>query len=580
MKSLFFTVLLSACAAASFAQTPMIGNCTVLPANNIWNTPIDTLPVASNSATYINTIGPGTGMHADFGSGTWNGGPIGIPFVTVPGTQTKYPATFTYADESDPGPYAVPLNAPIEGGSGSTGDRHAISIDTDGCILYELYSAYPQAASWQAGSGIVISLTSNALRTAGWTSADAAGLPIFPGLVRYDEVAAGQINHALRFTVPNTLKGYVWPARHQASSLTDPKYPPMGQRFRLKAGFDITPYPADVQVILKALKKYGMMIADNGSAWYLSGAPDSRWNNSNLAKLSSVLGSNFEAVDVSSLMVDPNTGQAKQPGNSVTVTPGSATVNTGASQQFAASVQGSTDQSVTWAVNGVTGGSSPIGFISAGGLYTAPLIVPSPATVTIEATSVAMTSVTGSATVTIKALAAPSISSVTPNPLTTGSFTLTVNGANFQSGAVAKLAGTALATTFVSASRLTATGSTSATGSAVPVTVLNPDGQVSAAYNIAVNAPSTVSVTVSPTSARVRINRSTTFTATVSGSTNKSVTWQVNGVTGGNSTVGRITSAGVYTAPSAVPSPSTVTVRALSAADPTKSATASVTVRR
>ncbi len=494
MKSLFITFSLCALAAASFAQTPMIGNCTVLPANNIWNTPIDTLPVSANSATYINTIGASTGLHPDFGSGTWNGAPIGIPFITVPGTQTKYPVTFSYADESDPGPYAIPLNAPIEGGSGSTGDRHAISIDTDNCVLYELYSAYPQAASWQAGSGIVASLTSNALRPAGWTSADAAGLPIFPGLARYDEVAAGQINHALRFTVPNTLKAYIWPARHYASSLTDPKYPPMGQRFRLKASFDITPYPADVQVVLKALKKYGMIIADNGSAWYISGAPDSRWNNDNLSKLKNVLGSNFEAVDVSSLMVDPNSGQAKQPGNSVTVTPGSATVTTGATQQFSAAVQGASDQSVTWAVNGVIGGSAPIGFISATGLYTAPAIVPSPATVTVQATSIAMPSVTGSATVTVQ-------------------------------------------------------------------------------------APVPVSVTVSPASARVRINRSVGFTATVSGTADKRVTWQVNGITGGNTTVGRISSTGVYTAPSAVPS-SSVTVRAVSVADSTKSATAAVTVVR
>jgi hypothetical protein len=298
----------------SQAQGPQLGSCPVFPADHIWNTPIDTLPVAANSSTYINTIGPGIGLHPDFGSGTWDGGPIGIPFITVPGTQTKYPATFTYADESDPGPYAIPMNAPIEGGSNSSGDRHAIAVDTDNCILYELYSAYPQGASWSAGSGAIYNLKGYALRTAGWTSADAAGLPIQPGLVRYDEVAAGQILHALRFTVPQTQKAYVWPARHYASSLTSAQYPPMGTRFRLKASFNVSPYPPEVQVILRALQKYGMMIADNGSAWYISGAPDARWNNDNLHQIGGILGSNFEVVDVSSLMIDPNSGQAKQAG--------------------------------------------------------------------------------------------------------------------------------------------------------------------------------------------------------------------------------------------------------------------------
>ncbi len=233
-----FLVVFSAVALLQ-AQGPQISGCPVFPADHIWNTPIDTLPVAANSSTYINTIGPGIGLHPDFGSGTWDGGPIGIPFLTVPGTQTKYPATFTYSDESDPGPYAVPMTAPIEGGSSSTGDRHAIAVDKDNCILYELYSAYPQGASWSAGSGAIFSLTSYALRPATWTSADAAGLPIFPGLVRYDEVAAGEIRHALRFTIPQSQKAYVWPARHYASSLTGSQYPPMGARFRLKASFDV-----------------------------------------------------------------------------------------------------------------------------------------------------------------------------------------------------------------------------------------------------------------------------------------------------------------------------------------------------
>ncbi len=278
---------------------------------NIWNTAIDQLPVAANSATLVTTIGAAKGLHADFGSGLYQGSPMGIPFVTVSGTQVKYPVAFQYASESDPGPYAVPLNAPIEGGSASTGDRHAIAIDTDNCILYELYSAYPQAASWQAGSGAIFNLKSHALRPATWTSTDAAGLPVFPGLVRYDEVASGEIRHAIRFTVPNTRRAYVWPARHFASSLTDPKYPRMGERFRLRANFDVTGFPAEIRVILAAMKKYGLILSDNGSAWFITGTPDSRWNNDNLAKLSLVKGSDFEAVDASVFMLNPNSGQAR-----------------------------------------------------------------------------------------------------------------------------------------------------------------------------------------------------------------------------------------------------------------------------
>jgi hypothetical protein len=290
-------------------QGPVIGSCAVFPVNNIWNMPVDQLPVSSLSETYVNTIGQSTALHPDFGT-VYDGAPNGIPYVTVPGTQTKYPATFTYSDESDPGPYAIPLDAPIEGGSQSTGDRHVISADTTNCILYEMWSAYPQVASWQAGSGAIFDLTSNALRPAGWTSADAAGLPVFPGLVKYDEVLAGAITHAIRLTVPQTQEAYVWPARHYASSLTGTEYPPMGVRFRLKASYDISSYSAQNQIILTALKKYGMMIADNGSAWYISGAPDSRWNDSDLHNLGQITGADFEAVDVSPMMINANSGQA------------------------------------------------------------------------------------------------------------------------------------------------------------------------------------------------------------------------------------------------------------------------------
>ena len=306
------TVLALASSLRVAAQAPNIESCPVLPADNIWNTPIDWLPVTADSAAYVTTIGASKGLHPDFGSGEYDGAPIGIPFITVPGSQPKYSATFTYQKESDPGPYAIPLNASIEGGSSSDGDRHVLSVDTTNCILYELYAAYPEAGGWRAGSGAIFNLNSNALRPDTWTSTDAAGLPVLPGLVRYDEVASGEIRHAIRFTAPQTRKAHEWPARHDASNLIGSGYPAMGQRFRLKGDFDISGFPSEVQVILKALKKYGMILADNGSSWYLSGAPDPRWNNDNLHTLVNVPGSAFEAVDVSRLMVDANSGRARQ----------------------------------------------------------------------------------------------------------------------------------------------------------------------------------------------------------------------------------------------------------------------------
>lgn len=298
----------------SGATGPTLGGCSVFPSDNIWNRRSDSLPVDPSSQAYVTNIGATSGLHADFGAGLWDGGPIGIPFVIVPSTQPFVPITFVwYGDESDPGPYPVPPDAPIEGGSNSTGDRHVLVVDSGNCTLYELYYATPQVdGSWQAGSGAVFDLSSNALRPAGWTSADAAGLPILPGLVRYDEVAAGAINHALRFTVPRTRNTYVWPARHYASSSTDLTRPPMGQRFRLKASFNISGFSPANQVILTALKTYGMIVADNGSSWYLSGAPDERWNNDDLHLLQTgVHGSDFEAVDESALMMDPDSAQSR-----------------------------------------------------------------------------------------------------------------------------------------------------------------------------------------------------------------------------------------------------------------------------
>jgi len=304
-------VIFAAVVAVTIANgQPRIGSCEVFPPNNVWNVPVDKLPVDANSSQYVATIGAGSPAHPDFGSGLWDGGPIGIPFITVPGKQAKVAITFQYADESDPGPYPIPANAPIEGGPQSSGDRHVLVIDQDNCILYETWSTYPQPdGTWQAGSGAIFHLHSNSLRPAGWTSADAAGLPIFPGLIRYDEVAAGEIQHAIRFTAPQTRNTYIWPARHEASDLAGANYPPMGQRFRLKASIDISGYAPEAQVILRALKTYGMILADNGSSWYLSGAPDDRWDNDTLHQITQLVGSDFEAVNESSLMVQADSGQ-------------------------------------------------------------------------------------------------------------------------------------------------------------------------------------------------------------------------------------------------------------------------------
>ncbi|HEX6108775.1 MAG TPA: hypothetical protein VFZ02_05125 [Ktedonobacteraceae bacterium] len=288
-----------------------VGGCPLFPADNIWNRDITPLPVHRNSANFIASIGPTGHIHADFGAGLYGGGPIGIPYIVVPGDQPYVPISFNYADESNPGPYPIPMNAPIEGGSQSGGDRHVIVVDSGTCKLYEMYSSYPQSnGSWKAGSGAVWSLNSDVLRPGTWTSADAAGLPILPGLVRYDEVASGVINHALRFTVNSTQSSFLWPARHYASSSTNPNLPPMGLRLRLKANVNISSFSRANQIILTALKHYGMIVADNGSSWYISGAPDNRWNNDDLHMLGTVPGSDFEAVDESSLQVNVNSGQA------------------------------------------------------------------------------------------------------------------------------------------------------------------------------------------------------------------------------------------------------------------------------
>jgi hypothetical protein len=277
----------------------------LLPADNPWNTPVDSLPLDANSADYIAHMNPTTGLHPDFGT-VWEGARIGIPYVVVPGTQPKVPISFYYPDESDPGPYPIPPDAPVEGAGGpyADGDRHMLVLDADNKRLYEVYDAHKQAdGSWKAGSGAVFDLTSNALRPDGWTSADAAGLPILPGLARYDEIAGeGVLDHALRFTVADTQRAYVYPATHYASSSTDTDLPPMGLRVRLKADFDISGFPAVVQTILKGLKKYGMMVADNGADWYVGGAPDSSWDDDALHSLEGVTGADFEVVDSRALL--------------------------------------------------------------------------------------------------------------------------------------------------------------------------------------------------------------------------------------------------------------------------------------
>ena len=288
-------------ASAHALRLPGAQKCSVFPASNAWNTRVDSLPVAANSAQMIESIGLGVGLHPDFGSGLWDGGPIGIPFDVVSKQTPRAKVSFDYADESDKVRYPIPATVHIEGGRQSGGDRHALLLDKDACKLYELYALYPKAGGWHAGSGAVWNLRSNALRPAGWTSADAAGLPILPGLARYDEVARGVIDHALRFTAQRTRRAYVYPARHYASSSDDPSLPPMGLRVRLKASVDISGFPRQTRIVLQALKTYGMILADNGSNWYVSGAPSPKWSNDDLHSLDRIHGSDFEVVDTTSL---------------------------------------------------------------------------------------------------------------------------------------------------------------------------------------------------------------------------------------------------------------------------------------
>jgi hypothetical protein len=288
-------VLASNAVAAPLPEAP---DCEIFPASSVWNKRVDNLPRHKRSGKIVKAIGANLHVHADFGEGEWDGGPIGIPVTVVDGSQATSWVDFHYDEESDPGPYPIPPDVAIEGGPDANGDRHAIIVDRDSCTLYELFDLWP---AWEAGSGAIWNLSSNALRPHGWTSADAAGLPILPGLARHDEVARGVIDHALRFTVRRSRRAYVYPARHFASSSTNRNLPPMGLRLRLRANFPVGSFPPQARVILRALKRYGMIVADNGSSWYISGVPDEGWSNEQLRSLHRVRGSDFRVVDTSKL---------------------------------------------------------------------------------------------------------------------------------------------------------------------------------------------------------------------------------------------------------------------------------------
>jgi len=305
LAALVVALCAAALAVATLVQSgagrplPSAAKCPIFPRSSQWNLRVDRLPVHPRSDAIVGAVGRSERAHADFGSGLYEGRPIGIPYRVVSGRQRRVPVRFEYASESDRGRYPIPRDVPIEGGRSSDGDRHVIVIDRSRCRLYELYAAYPEDGGrrWRAGSGAIWTLRSNRLRPRGWTSADAAGLPILPGLARYDEVRRGRIDHALRITVPRTRRAFTYPARHFASDSNDPDLPAMGQRMRLRRGFDVSRYPRQSRVVLRALKRYGALVADNGSAWSVSGAPSKRWDNDDLRSLGRVRGSDFEVVD-------------------------------------------------------------------------------------------------------------------------------------------------------------------------------------------------------------------------------------------------------------------------------------------
>ncbi len=342
LVSSLLSAQINPCNPISTGQGGSLHGFIPFPSTSLWNTNIAHAPVDPNSDAIINFIGPTIGLHPDFGSGQYQGQSIGIPYIVVPVTQPLVNVSFTaYGDESDPGPMPIPINAPIEGyPNPDDGDRHVLVIDKGNCWLYELYHAYPQGnGNWKADSAAVWDLISNEQRPYTWTSADAAGLPVFPGLVRYDEVAAGAIHHALRFTLHYSKQAFTPPASHWAPNSSDPLAAPMGMRLRLKAEFDISGFPADDQVILTALKQYGMIMADNGSSMFLGGDPDDRWSNDDLSLLRQVSASDFEVLLIQPLYTPGNVPTGPSP-----------TIN-----RFNATASGGPGQPVTLSWNVING---------------------------------------------------------------------------------------------------------------------------------------------------------------------------------------------------------------------------------
>ncbi|MDE3085663.1 MAG: hypothetical protein KGJ77_02760 [Acidobacteriota bacterium] len=300
--------------SAALAGTPVPGapSCPMFPADNVWNADVSGLPVDPHSAQWLaSTASSTTDLHPDFGPSGDPSTPYGMPFTVVPAGHPFVGVAFQYASESDPGPYPLGPDTPIEGGSASTGDRHAIMVDPSTCTLYELYDATYSSSGSTAGSGAIWNLRSDTLRPAGWTSADAAGLPILPGILRYDEVVAGSVTHAIRMTAQTTDTSFVWPARHEAGARADPSLPPMGARFRLRSDFDVSGFSPQAQVVLRAMQHYGLILADNGSNWYFGGSADAGWPPGLVDELKRIPAGAFEAVDESSLMVSPDSGQVR-----------------------------------------------------------------------------------------------------------------------------------------------------------------------------------------------------------------------------------------------------------------------------
>jgi hypothetical protein len=324
-----------------------LGGFLPFPADSLWNKDISAAPVDASSASIINFIGSGTAVHADFGAGLYNGGKIGIPYLVVDANQKFVPINFTaYGDESDLGPMPVPATAPIEGDPNPSGDRHVLVLDKSKCWLYELFNAYPATVGWNADQASVWDLLNNEQRPYTWTSADAAGLPIFPGLVRYDEVAAGEIKHAIRFTLQRSRAAFIPPASHWAANSTDPNAAPMGMRIRLKASYNTSGFSAANQVILAAMKKYGLIMADNGSSMYISGAPDDRWNNDDLHNLGNLKASDFEVVQMNPIYTAANVPAGAAP--SITSFSASSTaISAGQSVTLSWSVSGASYSIIT-----------------------------------------------------------------------------------------------------------------------------------------------------------------------------------------------------------------------------------------